>query len=130
MGRAFRIAIGVSIIAQSRIFSGACTPCRILATLMISPGCVTFGTRIASGAASQAASRSAVPPRRLERVHPDDEFARAITAALHRGADAVPRNRLGIRGDGVLEVEDEGVGGEGLGLLQRPLVRTRHVEDA
>ena len=43
------IAIGVSIIAHSLVLSGAWTPFRILATLMMSPGCATFGTRMASG---------------------------------------------------------------------------------
>ena len=69
-------------------------------------------------------------PRRVEPVDADDELARAVAAGLDRIADLRARRLLGIRCHRVLEVEDQRVGGERLGLLQRAGVGARHVEDA
>jgi hypothetical protein len=88
----------------------------------MSPACTTFGTRIASGSASQAASRSSVAPRGLERVDPDHDLAAAIAAVPDGGADLIAGERFGVRRHGVLEIEDQGIGRDGLGLLERPLV--------
>ena len=64
----------------------------------------------------------------VEAVDPDGELAVAVLARGDGGADPVAGLGLGVGGDGVLEVEDDGVGGEALGLLERPLVGARHVE--
>ncbi len=69
-------------------------------------------------------------PRRLQRVDPDDDLAAAIAAALDRGADLLAGERLGVGRHGIFEIEDQGVGGDGLGLFQGPLVRARHIEHA
>ena len=69
-------------------------------------------------------------PGRLQRIDADDHLARAVAAAFHRGADLGTRLQLLVRRHGVLEVEDERVGGKGLGLLQRALVGARHIEHA
>ena len=69
-------------------------------------------------------------PGRLERIDADDDLACAIAAALHRGTDLVARPRFLVRRDGVLEVEDQRVGGKGPGLLQRAFVGAGHIEHA
>ena len=51
-------------------------------------------------------------PGRVEGVDADREFAAAIAAARHGGADLLPRRVLGLGRDGVLEVEDQRVGRE------------------
>ena len=61
ISRAFSTELGVSIIAQSRVFAGAPMEPSTLATVTMSPGCATFGTRIASGATLAAARRSSMP---------------------------------------------------------------------
>src|SRR5690606_38782719 len=70
-----------------------------------------------------------VVPGRADPVGPDRQLLRPVLARVHRCADPVPGLRLGVGGDGVLEVEDQRVGGDRLGLLQRPLVGAGHVED-
>jgi hypothetical protein len=69
-------------------------------------------------------------PGRLQRIDADDDLAAAIAAALHCGADLVARPRLLVGRHGIFEVEDQRVGGEGLGLLQRAFVGARHIEHA
>ncbi len=61
ISRAFSTELGVSIIAHSRVFAGAPMEPSTLATVTMSPGCATFGTRIASGATLAAARRSSMP---------------------------------------------------------------------
>ncbi len=68
-------------------------------------------------------------PLGVEAVDPDRQLLGAVLAATAAAAhDPVAGLGLGVGGDGVLEVEDEGVGGEALGLLERPLVGAGHVE--
>ncbi len=69
-------------------------------------------------------------PLGVEAVDPDGQLSLgAVLAGGDRGADPLAGLGLGVGGDGVLEVEDEGVGGEALGLLEGPLVGAGHVED-
>ena len=88
-----------------------------------------FGTTIAGGpafatAATSSACHSVSSPftRMVSSRRP---YPPPATAAH----DPVARLGLGVGRDGVLEVEDERVGLEALGLLEGPLVRARHVED-
>ena len=53
----------------------------------------------------------------------------AKPAAWEAAAAAAASGDLGVRGDGVLEVEDERVGGQRPRLLERAGVGRRHVED-
>ena len=69
-------------------------------------------------------------PGRLGSVHADDDLAVAIAAGLHGGADLLARDLLGVGRDRVLEVENQAVGRQLLGLVERALVGARHVEDA
>src|ERR1700727_2751907 len=52
---AFKIAVGVSIIAQMRVSSGASASRRTRAATIIAPGPSTLGKRMASGFAAAAA---------------------------------------------------------------------------
>jgi hypothetical protein len=61
ISRAFSTELGVSIMAHSRVFGGAPMAPSTFATVTTSPGCDTFGTRIASGATFTAARRSSMP---------------------------------------------------------------------
>ena len=89
----------------------------------------TLGTTTAAGPAAATARRSSSchgVPSPLMRIATS---RRAVAAGGRRLAHPVAGLGLGVGGDGVLEVEDQGVGGQALGLLQRPLVGARHVED-
>ena len=66
------------------------------------------------------------PPRRIQRVDPDQDLALAVAAGRDGLRNLVARQRLGVRGDGILEIEDEAVGGQIARLFQRPHVRSGH----
>ena len=70
-----------------------------------------------------------VVPLGADAVDPDGQLAVAVLAGADGGADALAGLRLGVGGDGVLEVEDERVGVDALGLLERALVGAGHVQD-
>ena len=61
MASMWRIARGVSIMAQSRVASEARCVASAISAAAIASGSETFGSRIASGPASAAARRSASP---------------------------------------------------------------------
>ncbi len=61
MKRAFSTELGVSIMAHTRVFSGAAMASSTFDTVTISPAFETLGTRIASGATLAAARRSSMP---------------------------------------------------------------------
>ena len=90
---------------------------------------LTLGTTTAAGPAAAAAARSSAchsVSRPLTRMV---SSRRPYSPDGDGGADPVAGLGLGVGGDGVLEVEDERVGGEALGLLEGPLVGAGHVED-
>ena len=70
------------------------------------------------------------PPRRIQRVDADQDLALAETPGRDGLGDLVARQRLGLRRDGILEVEDDAVGGEVPRLFQRPRIRTGHEQQA
>ncbi len=90
----------------------------------------TFGIRIASGRASMAAFRSASPQGVWGALTRMMISRSAVAAALHGGADLLAGDLLGIRRHRVLQIEDQRVGGQGLRLVERPLVGTGHIEHA
>jgi hypothetical protein len=69
-------------------------------------------------------------PRCAEPVAADGDLALAVGAALGRQHDVGARGFLGLGRHGVLEVEDQRIGRQGPGLLQRACVGARHIEDA
>jgi len=75
----------------------------------MSPACTTFGTRMASGSASQA-EQVLGAPRGLERVDPDHDLAVAVAPPSPR-LNLIAGERLGVGGHGVLEIEDQGIAG-------------------
>ena len=70
------------------------------------------------------------PPRRIQRVDADQDFALAKPPGRDGLRDLVARQRLGLRRHGILEVEDDAVGGKVPRLFQRPRVRTGHEQQA
>jgi hypothetical protein len=72
-----------------------------------------------------------VAPGGVEAIDTRDELAPAIGRALLQGGDdLLTPCTLGIRGDGILEIEDQAVGRQAAALLERPGVGSRHVEQA
>ncbi len=69
-------------------------------------------------------------PGRADAVDADGHLALAVAAGGGGLAHPVAGLGLGVGGHGVLEVEDEGVGRQRGGLLQRPLVGAGHVQHA
>ena len=128
MSCTLRMASGVSIMAHSRVLSGARAE--------------GFADAHDVGAAARLRQQDGIrrrrhrriqvglAPGRVERVDADDQLARTIAARLDRRADLVARDDLGVGRDGVLQIEDQRIGGNGLGLLQRAGVGARHVEHA
>ena len=121
---------GVSSIAQIFVCVGRAAgleaPPRLAAPR---PRVFTLGTTTAAGPAAAMALRSSSCHGRADAVGPDGQLAAAVAAAGDRGAHALAGLGLGVGGDGVLEVEDQRVGGDVLRLLEGPLVGARHVED-
>ena len=91
---------------------------------------MTLGTTTASGPACGGGRQVGVVPLGADAVDADRQRAPAVLAARRGGAGRLAGGGLGVGGDGVLEVEDQAVARDRLGLLQRPLVGARHVEDA
>ena len=69
-------------------------------------------------------------PGRVEAVDADHQFAPAIAPGLHGGRHLGAGLRLGIGRHRILEVEDQRIGVERLGLLERALIGAGHVENA
>jgi hypothetical protein len=106
ISRAENTPAGVSTIAQIRVSGPTAAATRSTWSRPL-----TLGTTTAAGRACAAAARSAPPQgvsrplQRMVSVRP------AVLAATRGGAGRVARRLLGVGGDGVLEVEDQRVGG-------------------
>jgi hypothetical protein len=61
-------------------------------------------------------------PLGVEPVHPDGDLLGAVVTRRGRRAHPLAGFGLGVGSHGVLEVEDQGIGVDALGLLERPLV--------
>ena len=127
MARTSKIAVGVSIIAQIVTSTGAPAASSRAGTSSTSATESTLGITTADGPDGAAAAMSSAPhsvSRPLQRIVSSRlPYSPRLTAAT-----AFARRLLGVGGDGVLEVEDDRVGGDGLGLLERPLVGRWHVQ--
>ena len=113
-----------------RTLGGALMASSTLATVTMSPGVETLGTRMASGATLGRRAQVVHAPGGLDGVDADDELAPPVAAALHGRADVVARRDLAFGRDGIFQVEDQRVGRKRLRLFQRALVGARHVEHA
>ena len=97
---------------------------------MIAPGPSTLGRRMASGAAAEAAARSSSPqgvcgPLTLMTTSRPPNAARPHSLDdLFAGRDFL------VRGDRILKIKDQRVGGQRLGFRQRFGVGAGHIEDA
>ncbi len=69
-------------------------------------------------------------PRRAGGIHPHDDLARTVAAGPHRRQHLGARGGLRLGRDRVLQIQDERVGGQGAGLLERPRVRAGHEQHA
>ena len=122
------MATGVSTIAQILVWSGAPPASRPFSMACTSSTELTLGTTTAAGPALAAAAMSSAchwVVRPLTRI----ATSLSRTRPTRGGAHPVAGLGLGVGGDGVLEIEDQGVGREALGLLEGALVGAGHVED-
>ena len=124
------IAYGVSTIAHSFVCSGAPCAGHRLDDLEHGVGAVDLGDDDRVGAGLAGRAQVVGVPLGVGAVDPDRQLALAVLTRRGSGAGVVAGGGLGVRGDGVLEVEDQPVARDGLGLLERPLVGAGHVEDA
>ena len=108
-----RIASGVSIIAQT-----AMDAVGVMARQLLLDARADRAARKSSAPGSHpaspatAAARSASPQAVDKPVDADDDLALAEAARLHRIADLLARDVLGVGRDGVFEIEDQRVGGQ------------------
>lgn len=84
--------------------------------------------RVGTGCAGLVHVLSA--PGRFDAIDPDDDFTLAEAAVTNGVADKLACGVLGLRRDGVLQVEDQGVGGQACRLFQGTRVGARHVQHA
>ena len=125
--RTSKIAVGVSTIAQIDVAAAPAASRR-------GGDVVEVGRRVDlrddDGRRRGGAGRGEVvgAPRRRQPVAADRQLAVAVLARRDRGDGLLAGQRLGVGRHGVLEVEDDGVARDLLGLLQRPGVRRRHVQ--
>jgi len=70
------------------------------------------------------------PPGGVEAVGADDHLPPAEAPRLDGGHGLRPGQVLGIGGDGILQVQNHRIAGQGPGLVDGLLVGGRHVEDA
>ena len=127
---AFKMAFGVSIIAQMRVSSGAPASRSVRAAAMIAPGRRPWAREWRPVSAAEAATRSSSPHgvcgplTRMTTSRPPKPPARTASSDLFAGGDFL------VGRDRILEIEDQRVGGQRLGLRQGLGVGAGHVEDA
>ena len=123
-------ARAVSIIAQTRIDVSALISLRrsAMAVEILDAG----NLRHQNAVGPRLAGHGDVidPPWRIQRVDADQDLALAEAPGGDRLRDLVARHRLGVRRHGILEVEDDAVGGQIAGLFQRPRIRSGHEQQA
>ena len=128
--RILKIASGVSIIAQILVLWSICMSSRrrpIISNLFW-VGDLRHQDRVGRG--MSGGGEIVGVPGRIDAVDPDEHLARAEAAGLHGIHHLPPRGFLGVRRHRVLEIEDDAVGGKGLGLLQRAGIGAGHIEHA
>ena len=121
---------GVSIMAQRARVSGAPAGASAASARATSLGRLDLGQQHRVGAGAGGRGEVVGAPRRAGAVHPDHHLALAVAARRHRRHHLAARLLLGGRRHRVLQVEEQHVGVEGAGLLQRPGVGAGHVEGA
>ena len=67
-------------------------------------------------------------PRRGQRIDTHDELTRAVATLPDRRDNLFPREILRIRGDRVLEIEDQPIGRQRARLVECACIGARHVE--
>ena len=125
-----RMPLGVSIIAHTAMVVGAPAVSSSDTTCVTCVGALDLGHQDRIGAGLGDRRDVGLAPRRAEPVAADGDLALAVGAALGRQHDVGARGFLGLGRHGVLEIEDQRVGRQGPGLLQRARVGARHIEDA
>ena len=91
-------------------------------------GGVHLGHQHGGGAGGGRSGEIVGMPLRADAVDTDDEFLGPVLTGAHRGAHTVAGLGLGVGGHGILEIEDERVGGDALCFLEGTLVGAGHVE--
>jgi len=71
-----------------------------------------------------------MPPRRVDRVHPQYQLAVAVAALGESRPNNRPRVLFRLRSHGVFEVEDQAVGRQNSRFLERAWVRAGHKKEA
>ncbi len=88
-----------------------------------------LGQEHGMGAGGGGSREIAGAPGRFQAVDAHDQFAVAVASALDRLQDLFAGLLLGVGSNAVLEIEDQAVGGNGLGLFQCPFVDPGHVKN-
>ena len=89
-----------------------------------------LGQQHAIGTGSADGGQIVEDPWRVGAVGTDEYLALPIAAGPDGIADLVAGRLLGVRGNRILKVEDQGVGGQGFRFFEGAGVRARHVECA
>src|SRR4029078_4584831 len=90
----------------------------------------TLGTRMTSGAACAAAERSSACHGVVDAVNPDKALGGAEPPRLDGIDNLLARGLFGVGRNRILKVEDHPVDRQRLRLVQRPRIRSWHVQHA
>ena len=120
---ALRMLRGVSIIAQMAIESGAPLATMMFSSCLIASALSTLGSRMAWAPLAAAAATSAYPQGVASPLQ-------TVSPGLYRIAHLMPGLLLGIRRNGILQIEYQAVGRDRPPLLQCPGIGTGHIKNA
>ena len=127
---AFKMAFGVSIIAQMRVASGASASRSTRAASHDRPGAVDLGQENGVRPRGGGGDKILLSPGRMRPIDTNDHLASAKSACAHGLCDLFAGGDFLVRGDRILEIKDQRVGGQRLGFRQGFGVGAGHVEDA
>ena len=125
-----KIASGVSIIAQTRVFRSHFMSSRRWPTRSSCFDPADLGHQDPVRPGVGGGVEIVGMPGRVDAVDPDEHLALTEAAGLHRVGDLLAGLLLGLGRHRVLEIEDHAIGRQRAGLFDGAGVRSRHVEHA
>ena len=127
---AFKMALGVSIIAQMRVALGRLGFAQCPGGDHDRPRAVDLGQEDGVRVRGGSSGEILLAPGRVRPVDSDDDLASAKTARAHRLDDLFAGGDFLVGSDGILKVEDQRVGRQRRGLRQGLGVGAGHIENA